>query len=125
MKGKEFKELLRKKSVRFGGVALAALVAVGSLWASHSQSMVPELVTFVDTEGSIQIAEDEVPLAAPKVTKSTKTKKKTKKVKMRKASKKTYKKKGKTKTKKKTKKSKSRNTTTKTVTVVSSHGLDK
>lgn len=116
MKGKSVKDLLKKKSVKIGSVALAAVIAIGGFWAANTQSTVPELVTFVDTEGSVTIEGEEVPLAAPKVTKSTKTKKKTKKIKMKKASKKTYKKSGK-KTKKKTKKTmKSAASTTTTVT---------
>lgn len=124
MKGKKVRDLLKKTSVKMGGIALAAVIAVGSLWAVDSRNTVPELVTFVDTEGSVTIAEEEVPLAAPKVTKSTKTKKKTKKIKLKKASKKTYKKKGKTKTKKSTKKSKSGSATTTTVTVTATNVMN-
>ncbi len=122
MKGERVKALFRNLPVKAGAMVLAtALVFGGSVWVDHTQTPVPELVTFVDTEGSISIAEDEVPLAAPKVTVSTKTQKKTKKIKMKKAAKKTYTKKGKTTKKtttKKTSNSKS-TTTTKTVTATS------
>ena len=83
---------------------------------------VPELVTFVDTEGSISISEEEVPLgAAPKVTKKTTTKTKKKKVRMKKASKRTYSKKLKTRKTTKTTRSKKKTSTVtkKTQTTVS------
>lgn len=117
MKKEELKELFRKKSVKAGSLALAAMIAVGSLWTTQQQStVVPELVTFVDMEGSTAIEEDEVPLASTKVTKSTKTTKKTKKIKMKKASKKTYTKAGKTTKKTTTKKSSNSKSTTTTKT---------
>lgn len=117
MKKEEVKALFRKKAVKAGSLALAAMIAVGSLWASNQQStVVPELVTFVDMEENVVIEGEEVPLAAPKVTKSTKTTKKTKKIKMKKASKKTYTKNGKTSKKTKTKKTKTSKATTTTKT---------
>lgn len=119
MKGKSVKDLWKKRSTKVGAVVLAAALVAGSLWAVNSQNnAVPELVTFVDTDGSVSIEGDGVPLAAPKVTTSTKTKKKTKKIKLKTASKKTYKKKGKTTTKKTTKRTKSASSSTTTVTVV-------
>lgn len=119
MKSKNLKELFQKRAVKAGSLALAVMIAAGSLWSVNQQSTaVPELVTFVDTEENVVIEEDEVPLAAPKVTKSTKTTKKTKKIKMKKASKKTYTKAGKKTKKTKTQKSSTQktNTTTKTET---------
>lgn len=119
MKSKNLKELFQKRAMKAGSLALAVMIAAGSLWSVNQQSTaVPELVTFVDTEENVVIEEDEVPLAAPKVTKSTKTTKKTKKIKMKKASKKTYTKAGKTTKKTKTKKSSTQkmSTTTKTET---------
>ena len=119
MKKEELKELFRKKTVKAGSLALAAVIAVGSLWAVNQQStVVPELVTFVDMDESVVIEGEEVPLASTKVTKSTKTTKKTKKIKLKKASKKTYKKAGKTTKKTNTKKttSSAATTTTKTET---------
>ncbi len=124
MKKEMVKDLFRKSSTKMGAVALAALVAVGSLWAVDSRNTVPELVTFVDTEGSIAIEEEEVPLATPKVTKSTKTKKTTKKIKLKKASKKTYKQSSKPTTKKATKTSKTPSATTTTVTVTDTNVLN-
>lgn len=113
-------ELFRSTAVKAGSLMLAAaLVLGGSVYTYESRNPVPELVTYVDMEDSIQISEDEVPLAAPKVTKKTKTKTKKKKIKMKKASKKTYKTKGATKTKTKTTKKKSKKTLTTTQTVVS------
>ena len=104
MKKLAMKEALRKKLTKAGALALAAVVAMGGgVTYYNSQNQVPELITYVDTDGSIEIPDEDVPLAAPKVTKSTKTKKKVKKIKMKKASKKTYKKAGKTVTKKKKK----------------------
>lgn len=119
MKNLEFKKMFRQKALKAGSLMLvAALMLGGGMTYYDAQNPVPELVTFVDTEGSIMIEGEEVPLAGAKVTKSTKTKKKTKKIKMKKASKKTYKTKGKTTTTKKTstKKSSSNTTTTETVT---------
>lgn len=122
MKGKSVKDLFKKRTTKVGAVVLAAAIVAGSLWAVNSQNTaVPELVTFVDTDGSVSIEGDGVPLAAPKVTTSTKTKKKTKKIKLKKASKKTYKKKGKSTTKKTTKRSKSGSSSTTTVTVVATN----
>ena len=119
MKKLAMTEALRKKLTKAGALALAAVVAMGGgVTYYNSQNQVPELITYVDTDGSIEIPDEDVPLAAPKVTKSTKTKKTTKKIKMKKASKKTYKKAGKTVTKKKktTKSSKKNVTTTETLT---------
>ena len=119
MKKLAMKEALRKKLTKAGALALAAVVAMGGgVTYYNSQNQVPELITYVDTDGSIEIPDEDVPLAAPKVTKSTKTKKKVKKIKMKKASKKTYKKAGKTvtKKKKKVKSSKKNVTTTETLT---------
>ena len=119
MKKLAMKEALRKKLTKAGALALAAVVAMGGgVTYYNSQNQVPELITYVDTDGSIEIPDEDVPLAAPKFTKSTKTKKKVKKIKMKKASKKTYKKAGKTvtKKKKKVKSSKKNVTTTETLT---------
>lgn len=119
MKKLAMKEALRKKLTKAGALALAAVVAMGGgVTYYNSQNQVPELITYVDTDGSIEIPDEDVPLAAPKVTKSTKTKKKIKKIKMKKASKKTYKTAGKTvtKKKKKVKSSKKNVTTTETLT---------
>ncbi len=119
MKKLAMKEALRKKLTKAGALALAAVVAMGGgVTYYNSQNQVPELITYVDTDGSIEIPDEDVPLAAPKVTRSTKTKKTTKKIKMKKASKKTYKKAGKTvtKKKKKVKSSKKNVTTTETLT---------
>ena len=119
MKKLAMTEALRKKLTKAGALALAAVVAMGGgVTYYNSQNQVPELITYVDTDGSIEIPDEDVPLAAPKVTKSTKTKKKVKKIKMKKASKKTYKKAGKTvtKKKKKVKSSKKNVTTTETLT---------
>lgn len=124
MKGKKVKELLKKYSLSFGGVTLAAVIAISGLWAADVRNSVPELSTFVDTEEIVEITEDEVPLAAPKVTTSTKTKKKTKKIKLKSASKKTYKKNGKTTTKKQTKNSNTSSAKTKTVTVTKTSVLN-
>ena len=119
MKKLAMKEALRKKLTKAGALTLAAVVAMGGgVTYYNSQNQVPELITYVDTDGSIEIPDEDVPLAAPKVTRSTKTKKTTKKIKMKKASKKTYKKAGKTvtKKKKKVKSSKKNVTTTETLT---------
>lgn len=119
MKMEKVRELIRKRTVRVGGVVLAAaLVFTGGVvsWR-NSQSAVPELVSYVDADGTISIEEDEIPLGAPKVTKSTKVKTTKKKIKLKKASTKTYVKNGKATSKTTTKKSKSGNTTTTTVTV--------
>ncbi len=119
MKMKQVKGLFQRTSAKVGSVILATALVFGtSMWALNSRDAgVPELVTFVDSEGSIVIPEEEVPLGAPKVTTSTKTKKQTKKIKMKKAATKSYKKQGKTTTKKQTKTSKSGSSTTTTETV--------
>ena len=79
MKKLAMKEALRKKLTKAGALALAAVVAMGGgVTYYNSQNQVPELITYVDTDGSIEIPDEDVPLAAPKVTKSTKTKKKIK-----------------------------------------------
>ena len=84
MKKLAMKEALRKKLTKAGALALAAVVAMGGgVTYYNSQNQVPELITYVDTDGSIEIPDEDVPLAAPKVTKSTKTKKKVKKIKMK------------------------------------------
>ncbi len=119
MNKEKVKELFRKRSVKIGSVVLAAAIVFsgGMLAWNNSRNAVPELVTFVDTEGSVEIPGEEVPLGVPKVTKSTKTKKTTKKIKLKAKSKKTYVQKGKSSTKTSTKTQKSGSTTTTTVTV--------
>lgn len=126
MKGERVKELFRKLSVKAGAMVLAtALVIGGSVWVDQKNSTpIPELVTFVDSDGTILIEEEEVPLATPKVTVSTKTSKKTKKIKMKKASKKTYSKK-KTSKKTTTKQSTSSSATTTTQTVTATNVVNK
>ncbi len=111
MKGKQVKELLKKKSTRITGAVLAVAVAFGGIWAVNQQATtVPELVSYVDTEDVTTISEEEVPLSNTQVTTSTKTKKTTKKVKLDEKATKTYTSKGKTSTK----------TSTKTATTASS-----
>lgn len=117
MKGEKVRALLKKNSVKVGGVVLAAVVALGSFWALNTREAVPELVTFVDTDGNVEIKGEGVPLAAPKVTKTTKTQKKTKKIKMKKKATKTYVKKEKS-TKKQTRTINSSTQKTQIVTVV-------
>ncbi len=111
----KLKERFKKKSVRAAVLILAALVLVGGGIGIYEYQMrlgVPELVTFVDTEGSISISEDEVPLgSAPKVTRKTTTKTTKKTVRMKKASAKTYTKKLKTTKKTKTSKTKKSSST--------------
>ena len=124
MKGKELRELLNKKTSKAICVILATAIAfTGSMTAleNRNNSSVPELVSFVDNEGTISIEGDETPLGAPKVTKSTKTSKKKKKIKMAKKSKKTYKSSGATTTKKSTTTSSTatQNITTETVVTTS------
>lgn len=126
MKSKKVNELFKRTALKVGGVLLATAIVFGAgMYGLDSGSNVPELVTYVDSDGSIEITEDETPLAAPKVTTSTKVSKKTKKIKLKKAAKKTYSKKGKSTTKKQTAKSKSGNTTTTTETVVATSVLNK
>ena len=121
----KLKERFRKKSAKAAVLILAVLLLAGGgigLYEYEMRRGVPELVTFVDTEGSISISEEEVPLgAAPKVTKKTTTKTKKKKVRMKKASKRTYSKKLKTRKTTKTTRSKKETSTVtkKTQTTVS------
>lgn len=119
MKGEKVREFFRKTGVKIGSIVLAAAVLAGSsAWYENTQLITPELVTYVDSDESVSISEDEVPLATPKVTTSTKTKKTTKNVKMKTAAKKTYTKTNATKKKTTTKKTSTAaaTTTTKTVT---------
>lgn len=124
MKGEKVREFLKKYSLRFGGITLAAVIAIGGAWAADVRNSVPKLTTFVDTEEIVEITEDEVPLASPKVTTTTKTEKKTKKIKLKTASKRTYKKNGKKKTKKQTKRSSSNSAKIETVTVTETSVLN-
>ena len=111
------KQFLGRKLVKAGTVMLAAAVVIGSsMWYESRQIKVPELVSYVDMEDQIQVIEEEVPLAVPKVTKSVKTTKSTKKIKMSKKSKKTYSQKGSTKKKTVTKKQSTTKATTTTKT---------
>lgn len=106
MSREKLREVLRRKSVKAGGVILAAaLVFGGGVWVQQgSQTKAPELVTYVDQLGDIVIEGEETPLAAPKVKTTTKTKTKKKKIKLKAPSTRTYVEKGKTTTKVKTKK---------------------
>jgi hypothetical protein len=126
MKRKDLRELLKQTSVKAGGVLLATAIVFGaSMSALDSRTTVPELVSFVDTDGSVEITAEETPLAAPEVTTSTKTTKKTTKIKLKKASKKTYNKQGKSTTTTDTSSSKVGNKTTTTETVVDTSVLNK
>jgi hypothetical protein len=126
MKGKYLCEMLKKTSVKTSSILLATAIIFGtSMYALDTQTTVPELVSFVDTDGNVEITADETPLGAPQVTTSTKTTKKTKKVKLKKASKKTYNKAGKSSTSTQTSSNKSGNTTTTTETVVDTSVLNK
>ncbi len=117
MKKEKIKQLFGRKLVKAGSVMLAAAVVIGSsMWYENRQIQVPELVSYVDMEEQIQVIEEDVPLAVPKVTKSVKTTKSTKKVKMNKKSNKTYSKKGSTKKKTVTKKQSTTDATTTTKT---------
>lgn len=117
MKKEKIKQLFGRKLVKAGSVMLAAAVVIGSsMWYENRQIQVPELVSYVDMEDQIQVIEEDVPLAVPKVTKSVKTTKSTKKVKMNSKSKKTYSKKGSTKKKTVTKKQSTSDATTTTKT---------
>lgn len=122
MKGEKVSSFFKTTALKLSGVVLAAAVLAGSsVWYETTQLNVPELVTFVDTDGSVSIPEEEVPLAAPKVTTSTKTKKTVKTVKLKAAAKKSYTTKSSSKkssTKKSSKKSKTTTKTTTTKTVV-------
>lgn len=122
MKGKDVKGLFKTWSVKTGAILLAAALTIGgNVWIEQRNSTpIPELVTFVDADGTITITEEEVPLAAPKVTVTTKTKKKTKKIRMKKAAKKTYSKRKNSK-KTKTNKTSTANTTTTTKTVTNTN----
>ena len=115
---KSFREWLQGKAVRIGSVLLAVAVLVGGgFWIydyQHHQD-VPELVTYVDTEGEVTIDSDEVPLAAaPEVKTKTTQSTKRKKVRMKTRAKKTYTKKKKPKS---TTKTRMTDSTDKTVTV--------
>lgn len=108
-------EKTKTNAKRVGLILMAVLLAAGCWWGYgiKQRSEIPQLTTFVDSTGTIEVEEEEVPLAKPKVTtkKTTKTKKKT--VKLKKKSKKTYTKKKPTKTKTTTKTTTKGKTTTK------------
>lgn len=120
MKCESVKRRWKTRTVKTGAIFLAASLAIGGgVWIKQKNSTpIPELVTFVDADGTITISEDEVPLAAaPKVTVTTKTRKKIKKIRMKTAARKTYsKKKNSRKTKTNKTSTASKTTTTKTVT---------
>ena len=95
----------RNKIVRFGGIALAAVVLMTGTWYTGRETddlSVPQVVEYIDTEdGSIVIPQEEVPLATKPTVKVKKTtKKNVKKSKLKKKAKKTA------KTTKRTRKSK-------------------
>lgn len=73
MSREKVKELLKKRSTKIGSVVLAAaIVFSGSMWAwKDSQSTVPELVVYVDPVDDVAIEDEEVPLAKPKISKSS------------------------------------------------------
>lgn len=123
MKRKSIAQLLKESAGKIGAVVLAsAIVLTSSMWSPTEKTYVSELTSFVDADPSMEIEEDEVPLAeAPEVTTSTSSTQSIKTVTLKKASKKTYTKKGTTKKKTKTSKKKtaSATTTVKTVTVTS------
>jgi hypothetical protein len=128
MKKKNINNLMKHSSVRMGAVMLAAAIVFGgSMYAidpvNHMEA--PELVTMVDNEGSVEIQEEDTPLAKPKVTKSTKVTTKTKKTKLKKAATKTYSKKGKSTKKKSESTSKVGSITTTTETAVATSAVDK
>ncbi|MCD7744818.1 MAG: hypothetical protein LUI13_06020 [Lachnospiraceae bacterium] len=126
MKGKQVKELLKKKSVRITGAVMAVAIAFGGIWTVNEQATsVPELVSYVDTEDVTTISDEEVPLSNTKVTTSTKTKKTTKKVKLDEKATKTYTSKGKTSTKTSTKTSKTASSKTTTKTTVKTQTTSK
>lgn len=108
-------EKTKTNAKQMGLILMAVLLAAGCWWGygRQQQSEIPQLTTFVDSTGTIDVEEEEVPLAKPKVTtkKSTETKKKT--VKLKKKSKKTYTKKKPAKTKTTTKTTTKGDTTTK------------
>ncbi len=60
MKKLAMKEALRKKLTKAGALALAAVVAMGGgVTYYNSQNQVPELITYVDTDGSIEIPDED------------------------------------------------------------------
>lgn len=86
----------RNKLVRFGGIALAAVVLVTGTWYTGQETddlSIPQIVEYVDTEdGSIVIPEEEVPLATKPTVKVKKTtRRKVKKSRLKKKAKKTAK----------------------------------
>lgn len=126
MKGKNVKDLFKKKATKAGAIFLAtAIVFGGSIWTENQSSSVPELTKFIDTieteAGTVEIDAEGTPLADTKVTTTSKTTKKTKKVKLKTKSTKTYSKKSATKKATKTAKktTSTATTTTKTVTATS------
>jgi hypothetical protein len=128
MKRKNINDLMKQSSVKMGAVMLAAAIIFGgSMYVidpvNHMEA--PELVTMVDSEGTVEIQEEDTPLAKPKVTKSTKVTKKTKKTKLKKAAIKTYTKKGKTTNKKSKSTSNVGSISTTTETSVSTSAVDK
>lgn len=107
-----------KKNIIRSFVALSIVVGLsfGISYFEDNRSVVPELVSYVDSDLPVQISEEATPVGAPKVTKSVSVKTTKKKIKLKKAAKKTYVKNGKTTCKTTTKKKKSGNSTTTTVT---------
>ena len=126
MRKERFRRLFEKTAVKAGTMMLAAALVLGSgAWYESRQIPVPEHVSYVDMEDQIQVEEEAVPLAKPKVTKSVKTTKSTKKIRMSRKSKKTYSKKGATKKKTTTKKTSTSKATTTTKTEKATTVTDK
>ena len=76
MSREKLKELLKRRSTRVGSIVIAAaIVFSGSMWAwKDSQTTgVPELVSYVDPAETAEIADEETPLAKPKLSKKSAT----------------------------------------------------
>ncbi len=76
MSREKLKELLKRRSTKVGSIVIAAaIVFSGSMWAwKDSQTTdVPELVSYVDPAETAEIADEETPLAKPKLSKKSAT----------------------------------------------------
>ena len=126
----KLKGWMKNKKLLSGCVAIvcAAIIGGSAMYYDAANVLDLEMPAYVDAEGTIELVQEETPLAAPKITTSSKTSTKTSKktVKVKKAATKTYTKNYPVQTQKASKTVKKNSTTTvKTDTVVKTAKTEK
>ena len=126
----KLKGWMKNKKLLSGCVAIvcAAIIGGSAIYYDAANVLDLEMPAYVDAEGTIELVQEETPLAAPKITTSSKTSTKTSKktVKVKKAATKTYTKNYPVQTQKASKTVKKNSTTTvKTDTVVKTAKTEK